>query len=376
MTILRARPGQEVKLGEKVYTANEQGLVLVQPDEVQVLRAHGFAPVLNTNEVRDPQPTDDGNSGHSVGSTWNNRVADTSFACVNSSPLAAEWKKVATREEAFALFGIKLPPAESPATPDGGNAEGDADQPSAAISDPENDGGGLVGSSTAPSTYLLEGGNTVQLGQVVAEAHKRSGLSVADWNALDQEERDTRIQLVVDDLPLAKTDSSQAETQGGQQEKPAESPTPAPAADTDSPPAEKPEPSAEAGETNPPPAQEAQGGEETKPAPDAGPAPHANAGDADQPKAADAEQVSSDPAPQEGEAPAAPASTDAPEKSLEEKILDAALTLDPKEDAHWTKAGLPNVNVLQEKLSTSLTRDQVTAVLGANFTRESQNPKE
>lgn len=341
MAILRARPGHEVKLGEKVYTANEHGLVLVQADEAQVLRAHGFLPVLNTNEVRDPTPNDDGNSGHGIGSTWNNRVAQTAFVCLDSSPLKAVWKDVASREEAFDLLKIQLPPAESPATPEGGNAGGDADQPSAAISDPTLDGGGLIGSGNAPSEYELEDGNKVQLGLVVAEAHKRSGVSVAVWNGLPDEQRDHLINLVAEELPLKKPDSSQAEEQGGQQEKPAESPTPAPAA------------------------------EETKPATDAGPAPHADAGAADQPKAADADQVGSDHAPQNGEAPAAEASTDAAsDKTLEERVLDAALTLDHDEDAHWTKDGLPNVNVLAEKVSAHLTRALVTQVLGEDFKRK------
>ncbi len=42
---------------------------------------------------------------------------------------------------------------------------------------------GLFGSSIQPASWTLKDGSVLQLGTVVAEAHKRSGLTVEEWNA-------------------------------------------------------------------------------------------------------------------------------------------------------------------------------------------------
>src|SRR4051812_22608248 len=55
----------------------------------------------------------------------------------------------------------------------------------------------LLGSSTLPSLISI-GGKEVQLGTVVAAAHAASGLSVADWNGLAEEERDERLNAQVE----------------------------------------------------------------------------------------------------------------------------------------------------------------------------------
>lgn len=47
----------------------------------------------------------------------------------------------------------------------------------------------LLGSSTLASQFTI-GGKEVTLGAMVTEAHKRSGLSVEEWNALSAEDRD------------------------------------------------------------------------------------------------------------------------------------------------------------------------------------------
>lgn len=57
----------------------------------------------------------------------------------------------------------------------------------------------LVGSSVHPATFEI-GGQTFQLGNVVAMAHTTSGLSVADWNALPDDERHDRIDAELDRL--------------------------------------------------------------------------------------------------------------------------------------------------------------------------------
>lgn len=48
----------------------------------------------------------------------------------------------------------------------------------------------LIGSSVQPSTFTDIDGNSVQLGTVVAAAHTESGLTVADWNAAPESERE------------------------------------------------------------------------------------------------------------------------------------------------------------------------------------------
>jgi hypothetical protein len=66
----------------------------------------------------------------------------------------------------------------------------------------------LVGSSVHPATFEI-GGQTFQLGTVVAMAHTASGLSVADWNALADDERHARIDAELDRL------EAEAEAAGG-----------------------------------------------------------------------------------------------------------------------------------------------------------------
>lgn len=59
--------------------------------------------------------------------------------------------------------------------------------------EPEDDHTALYGSSILASTYTLPGGITVQLGQIVARAHKESGLTVSEWNAEDEGDREVRL---------------------------------------------------------------------------------------------------------------------------------------------------------------------------------------
>lgn len=58
----------------------------------------------------------------------------------------------------------------------------------------------LFGSSIQPSSWNLSDGTVLRLGEVVAEAHKRSGTTVEGWNSLTQDEREKRIALVVEEL--------------------------------------------------------------------------------------------------------------------------------------------------------------------------------
>lgn len=56
----------------------------------------------------------------------------------------------------------------------------------------------LLGSSVLPSMIDLGEGPNVQLGTVVARAHKESGLTISDWNALTDEARETLLAETVD----------------------------------------------------------------------------------------------------------------------------------------------------------------------------------
>ena len=58
--------------------------------------------------------------------------------------------------------------------------------------DPEPEEPMLVGSDTLDAVLTING-DEVQLGDVVVLAYKHSGLSVEEWNALEDEDRDTRL---------------------------------------------------------------------------------------------------------------------------------------------------------------------------------------
>lgn len=50
----------------------------------------------------------------------------------------------------------------------------------------------LHGSNVMPATFEIDG-KTVSLGEIVAAAHAKSGLSVDEWNALDDDDRDEKL---------------------------------------------------------------------------------------------------------------------------------------------------------------------------------------
>lgn len=74
----------------------------------------------------------------------------------------------------------------------------------------------LLGSSVHEATYEI-GGKTVQLGLVVAKAHEKSGLTVEEWNAIEEEDRHARIDVVLDHLADAaeKPATKKAAQKGG-----------------------------------------------------------------------------------------------------------------------------------------------------------------
>lgn len=58
----------------------------------------------------------------------------------------------------------------------------------------------LLGSNVQPSSFDLADGSVLALGDVVRKAHAASGLSVEDWNALEDSAREVLIAETVDKL--------------------------------------------------------------------------------------------------------------------------------------------------------------------------------
>lgn len=55
----------------------------------------------------------------------------------------------------------------------------------------------LLGSDIQPDSVEIKEGVSVTLGEVVTFAHKASGLSVADWNALEGADREARLEAAI-----------------------------------------------------------------------------------------------------------------------------------------------------------------------------------
>ncbi len=70
--------------------------------------------------------------------------------------------------------------------------------------------GVLVGSNVLPSNIELAEGVTVPLGEVVRRTHDASDLSVADWNALDDGDREARLAATVLELQAAAEAEAEA----------------------------------------------------------------------------------------------------------------------------------------------------------------------
>lgn len=71
----------------------------------------------------------------------------------------------------------------------------------------------LIGSNVLASTYEIAG-KTVTLGDIVAAAHKLSGMTVEEWNALPEDDRDALIRLRLDGLLAQVPGDDVAEDEG------------------------------------------------------------------------------------------------------------------------------------------------------------------
>lgn len=71
----------------------------------------------------------------------------------------------------------------------------------------------LYGSNVLPANIELAEGVAVQLGEVVRQAHEASGLTIADWNALGDGDREARLSATV--LELQSAAEAEAEAKKG-----------------------------------------------------------------------------------------------------------------------------------------------------------------
>lgn len=70
----------------------------------------------------------------------------------------------------------------------------------------------LIGSSNQPSIIDLTGNRTVTLGEVVDQAHRASALTMAEWNELEQAEREAKIADQIEQL-RGQAEHAEAEEQ-------------------------------------------------------------------------------------------------------------------------------------------------------------------
>lgn len=91
------------------------------------------------------------------------------------------------------------PSGRSTGRPKGQAAQQPDDQPDASADT-------LIGTNILPALIEIAPGKEVQLGEVVAKAHAKSNLSLEDWNALPEADRDALLTAMVDEL---KAEASQ-----------------------------------------------------------------------------------------------------------------------------------------------------------------------
>lgn len=109
-------------------------------------------------------------------------------------------------------------------------------------------GEGLLGSSVLPSIVVIGADKSVQLGEVVAAAHKASGLSVEAWNQLPAEQREDLLKMTVEAMQAQPPAAAAKKAAAPKKPKAAQGPgkeKPAPATKEQAPPANKERPAPE-----------------------------------------------------------------------------------------------------------------------------------
>ena len=75
-----------------------------------------------------------------------------------------------------------------------------------ANTEPDQSADTLIGTNILPALIEIAPGKEIQLGEVVTKAHAKSNLSLEDWNALPEADRDALLTAMVDEL---KAEASQ-----------------------------------------------------------------------------------------------------------------------------------------------------------------------
>lgn len=96
----------------------------------------------------------------------------------------------------------------------GAVAGGELDEKAAAEAAAQRSYDALYGSSVQPSTFTLNDGTVLQLGEVVRRTQEASGLSELEWNKLDDESREEYIAAAVGQLDVAKTPEEELAEKG------------------------------------------------------------------------------------------------------------------------------------------------------------------
>lgn len=78
--------------------------------------------------------------------------------------------------------------------------------------DPNANNQALLGSDRQPALFVRENGEEVQLGDVVSDAFRESGLTVQAWNEQSSEDRETAIQAIVDEQGLTEWTAKEDDT--------------------------------------------------------------------------------------------------------------------------------------------------------------------
>lgn len=118
--------------------------------------------------------------------------------------IAAHIDRFLSIADAYRVYHGKLDPKGKPAEIDG--VAPVAVKAAPPVSQPT----GLIGSSVHEAIYQI-GSATLTLGEIVAKAHVASGLSVEEWNELEDEDRHAKIDIMLDELAEAAEGNEDAE---------------------------------------------------------------------------------------------------------------------------------------------------------------------
>ncbi len=189
MRILKGPVNQIVTIAGKAMLSSMHGIMIATNEEAEKLRPHGFNELATHRASVDPE-----NRPAEHGQIWHNTVTDKLFL-----RFADKWHETKYADALVKLAAPTPTPCPAP-VPTAAPSPTPAPTP-----DPNEDDLCLLGSSVQPSIFTLQDGTEVQLGTVVQEAFKRSGLKTAkEWNTRAEPLNEKAIAAVVAELPLKK----------------------------------------------------------------------------------------------------------------------------------------------------------------------------